>query len=171
LDDHALQRVPFRLRLDDADDFPVRVEEVVHFGEAPLVRNADTKSANEAAQKIAPQLGSIQRQVIQAYRDIGDMTSKAAEALPRFARYGRSTIQKRISELLGVGVLEYVDDSPEATYRLVEARVLNPLPRVRVERCPVCQQPVTQTPDRQEDAAAVQAEILDEDTERDDDGR
>jgi hypothetical protein len=110
--------------------------------DAPVVRNSDSAYAHQAADAIAPKLGKIQREVIEAYRQYGDMTSKTAEALPCFASYGRSTIQKRISELKGVGILEYVKDSPDAKYRLVEDRVDNPLPRTRREVCRCCRRPL-----------------------------
>ena len=111
------------------------------FSDPPLVRNSDRGYARQAADTIAPQLGKIQREVIEAYRQYGDMSSKTAEALPCFQSYGRSTIQKRISELKAVGILEYVEGAKEAVYRLVEGRVDNPLPRVQHERCPTCQRP------------------------------
>ena len=109
------------------------------FSDAPMTRNSDNRHSHEAAAKILPKLGKIQREVIEAYRRHGDMTAAVAESLPDFSKYGSSTVRKRISELLSVGILEYVPDSKEAEYRLVEERIDNPLPRVRREVCPACQ--------------------------------
>ena len=112
------------------------------FSDAPLVRNSDRDYAQQAAAVIAPKLGKIQREVIEAYRQYGNMSSKTAEALPCFQNYGRSTIQKRISELKAVGILEYVEGATEADYYLVEERINNPLPREQLSRCPCCRQPI-----------------------------
>ena len=106
--------------------------------DAPLVRNTDREYANDAAALIAPKRGKIQQAVIDAFRDNGDMTAHTAERLAAFNEYRSSTIRKRISELLGIGILEYVEGAKEATYRLIEERVHNPLPRPVPERCPTC---------------------------------
>ena len=133
----------------DEIDSPVNTPEVVHdpkqislFSDAPTVRNSDNAHSHQAAAAIQPKLGRIQREVIAAYRTHGDMTAATAEFLPEFSKYGSSTVRKRISELLGVGILEYVPDAPDALYRLVEHRIDNPLPRVRTELCPACQRPL-----------------------------
>ena len=136
-------------RVMDEIDSPVNTPEVVHdpkqislFSDAPTVRNSDNAHSHPAAAAIQPKLGRIQREVIAAYRTHGDMTAATAESLPEFSKYGSSTVRKRISELLGVGILEYVPDAPDALYRLVEHRIDNPLPRVRTELCPACQRPL-----------------------------
>ena len=139
-----------RTYIDEFDVPPPSKEEVTDptqttfFLEAPLVRNSDREWAVEAAESVAPKRGKIQQAVIDVFRRYGDMTAHRAERLEEFEGYRSSTIRKRISELLGVGVLEYVEGEAEATYHLVEHRIDNPLPRVHVERCPVCQRPVTQ---------------------------
>ena len=43
--------------------------------DAPVVRNSDSAYAHQAAEAIASSLGKIQREVIEAYRQYGDMTS------------------------------------------------------------------------------------------------
>ena len=105
--------------------------------DAPLVRNTDSQYAHDAAAGITLKIGKIQAAVIASYRFRGDMSSKTAEALPEFSRYGRSTVQKRISELYLVGILELVPGAPEATYHLVEERIHDPLTSVPT-KCPTC---------------------------------
>jgi|GEM_PF-3414899 hypothetical protein len=136
--------------MDAIDTPPAQKEEVVDpsqvsmFSDAPMARNSDRHWAIEAAESVAPKRGKIQQAVIDVFRSYGDMTAHRAERLDEFEGYRSSTIRKRISELLGVGILEYVEGEGEATYHLAEERINNPLPRVRVERCPCCQRPVTQ---------------------------
>lgn len=136
--------------LDDSDVPPPPREEVVDpsqvsmFSDAPMARNSDRQWAVEAGESVAPKRGKIQQAVIDVFRRYGDMTAHRAERLDEFEGYRSSTIRKRISELLGVGVLEYVEGEGEATYHLVEERINKPLPRVLIERCPCCQRPVTQ---------------------------
>ena len=141
-----------RTYLSEADVPPPKAPEVAVdpaqvslFSDAPLVRNSDREWAVKAAENVAPKRGKIQLAVIDVFRRYGDMTAHRAERLEEFESYRSSTIRKRISELLGVGVLEYVEGEGEATYHLVEERINDPLPRVLIERCPCCQQPVTQT--------------------------
>lgn len=100
-----------------------------------LVRKTDRPAARQAALALAPKLGRIQRRVLEAFRDHGPMTTKTCEALPEFSRYGRSTVQKRISELAQRGVLELVPGAKDASYRVNEARIDDPL---TPERCPSC---------------------------------
>ena len=106
--------------------------------DAPTARTRDRAEAHSAAVAMEPKRGKIQREVIGVYRAHGDMTSKVAEALPCFAHYGRSTVQKRISELAMAGVLELVPDADEAVYRLNEYRIRNPRTKEDVARCPTC---------------------------------
>ena len=112
--------------LDELDVAPPAKEEVTDptqttlFSDAPLVRNSDREWAVEAAESVAPKRGKIQQAVIDVFRRYGDMTAHRAERLEEFEGYRSSTIRKRISELLGVGVLEYVEGEAEATYHLVE---------------------------------------------------
>lgn len=103
--------------------------------EPPRVRHTDSAKARRSAEKVGRKLGSIQRAVIDAYRAHGPMTFTEAEQLPEFERYGRSTIQKRVSELSLAGILERVPNTDSATYRLNESRILNP---VEPPRCPTC---------------------------------
>ena len=133
----------------DAEDVPPPVKETTVdplqtalFSDAPMVRNSDAQWAHAAAASVAPQRPRIQRAVIDAFRLHGDMTAHQAERLEEFTDYRSSTIRKRISELLGVGILSYVEEATEATYHLVEDRIYNPLPQVVVERCPMCQRPL-----------------------------
>ena len=86
---------------------------------APLVRTSDRRYARDAADQIAP------------------MSSKVAEALHEFSRYGRSTIQKRISELFLVGALRYVPGVDSAIYALDEDGLRNPR-TVETQECPTC---------------------------------
>ena len=104
---------------------------------APLVRTSDRRYARDAADQIAPVLGRIQVEVVDAYRRHGPMSSKVAEALPEFSRYGRSTIQKRISELFLVGALRYVPGVDSAIYALDEDGLRNPR-TVETQECPTC---------------------------------
>ena len=104
----------------------------------PLVRRRDRQGSREAASSILARLGNIQREVVMAYRDFGTMTSKDCEGLPRFAHYGRSTVQKRISELSLAGILELVPGAETAIYELNEMRLANPIRPEEVPRCPAC---------------------------------
>ena len=103
-----------------------------------LVRNNDRLEAREAASSILSHLGKIQQEVVTAYRDFPEMTVRECETLPRFSRYARSTIQKRISELSQAGILELVPHASSAVYRLNEARIENPIKPEEVPRCPAC---------------------------------
>ena len=142
---HAGRR---RTSMDEQDvpkplaDLDVDPSQTNIFSDAPLVRNSDREYAQGAAGSISLKRGKIQAAVINAFRQGGDMTAHQAERLPEFEHYRSSTIRKRISELLGVGILEYVEGATEATYHLVEERIENPLPRVQPERCPTCQRPL-----------------------------
>ena len=104
----------------------------------PLVRKRDRNGSREAASKVLEKLGNIQREVVVAYRDFGTMTSKDCEGLSRFAHYGRSTVQKRISELSLAGILELVPGADTAIYELNEMRLANPIKPEEVPRCPAC---------------------------------
>lgn len=104
--------------------------------DAPLVRSDDVASSHKAADKVRPHVGGIQAKVIEAYRTHGAMTFTTAEQLPEFQHYKRSTIQKRVSELSQMGILELVPGAENALYRLNEARIDDPL---EPERCPTCQ--------------------------------
>ena len=103
-----------------------------------LIRNTDRLEAREAASLILSHLGKIQQEVVLAYRDFPEMTSKDCESLPRFAHYGRSTVQKRISELSQAGILELVPGAKNALYALNEARVDDPIKPEDVPRCHAC---------------------------------
>ncbi len=111
----------------------------VQFPLFPMKRIGDRTAAQKAADAVRPRIGRIQREVITAYREHGAMTFTVAQELPEFARYGRSTIQKRISELSLMGILELVPRSKDATYRLVERRIQHPLDP-ESQRCPECGQ-------------------------------
>ena len=108
----------------------------------PLARTGDSLFAHDAANRTSKRLGRIQVLVVRAYEQIGPMTVKVAEALPRFGHYGRSTVQKRISELALCGVLELVPGSDEALYRLNYARLAKPLDPNDRTRCPTCHRPL-----------------------------
>jgi len=123
------------------------MNEAPTFFNAPIVRTTDRTEAREAAARITSSLGKIQCEVIDAYRCYGDMTSKTAEALPEFQQYGRSTIQKRISELSQAGILELVPDAPDAKYRLNEDRINNPRSPESIDRCPTCNRALPQRGD------------------------
>lgn len=72
----------------------------------PLVHSGDPASSIEAADSIRQRLNELQRLVLEAFRRHGPMTYLQAQALPEFAGYGHSTVQKRISELSRSGYLE-----------------------------------------------------------------
>lgn len=88
-----------------------------------MTRKVDPATSVEAAAVVAPELGKIQRLVLEAFRIHGPMTARTAERLPVFSDYGFSTIRKRISELAQDGLLEEygVDRSgraPATVYRV-----------------------------------------------------
>ena len=80
-----------------------------------------------AAEQIKAKLGQLQRRVLQAYREHHRLSARQAERLPEFARYGFSTIRKRISELAAAGLIveDGVEDehgpSASTVYALSEA--------------------------------------------------
>ena len=90
--------------------------------DAPRARTTDPATSHAAADVVRPRIGSIQRQVLNAFHRLGPMTARTAERLPIFDAYGFSTIRKRISELCRAGYLdiEGIDNSkraPASIYR------------------------------------------------------
>jgi len=73
---------------------------------APMVRKTDLATSSGAAAVVVPQLGKIQRMVLEAFREHGEMTDLTLERLPKFVDYGASTVRKRRSELYHAGYLE-----------------------------------------------------------------
>ncbi len=70
-----------------------------------MARRNDPTTSKEAAGVVEPELGKIQRLVLQVFRARGPMTARTAERLEEFEAYGFSTIRKRISELAAEGYL------------------------------------------------------------------
>lgn len=93
----------------------------------PMVRTGDPSTSAAAAEQIKAKLGQLQRRVLQAYREHHRLSARQAERLPEFARYGFSTIRKRISELAAAGLIveDGVEDehgpSASTVYALSEA--------------------------------------------------
>lgn len=71
----------------------------------PAARASDPVTSHQAAATVAPKLGKIQREVLEAFRTRGAMTARKAERLCEFEQYGFSTVRKRISELARMGYL------------------------------------------------------------------
>lgn len=83
-----------------------------------MSRRTDPQTSRAAALAILPGLNELQRRVLEAYADLGAMTAKECEALPRFRDLGFSTVRKRASELVKVGALEATDEKRDRCYVL-----------------------------------------------------
>ena len=70
-----------------------------------MTRVGDHQTSIEAARRVSAKLSELQRQVLQAFRDLGPMTDGQLEELPIFDDQGPSTIRKRRSELYRAGLL------------------------------------------------------------------
>jgi hypothetical protein len=78
------------------------------FGEPqvrPLARREDPDTSKDAAMRIVGRLSQLQQDVLSAYVELGPMTAKRAEKLPRFEHLGYSTVRKRTGELWRRGLL------------------------------------------------------------------
>lgn len=72
---------------------------------SPMTRNDDPDTSRGAADVVRPELGKIQRLVLEVFGRHGAMTARSAERRSEFYDYGFSTIRKRISELAQAGLL------------------------------------------------------------------
>ena len=82
---------------------------------SPMARNTDPATSHQSAAVVQPELGKIQKLVLEAFQDCGPMTARTCERLNRFHEYGFSTIRKRISELAKGGLL--IADGVDSTRR------------------------------------------------------
>lgn len=72
------------------------------FGEDNLramVHHAGPTTEIAAAQAVCRRRSALHAQVLEAFRDLGDMTDEQLEQLPQFQHCAPSTIRKRRSEL------------------------------------------------------------------------
>ncbi|MCP4661019.1 MAG: hypothetical protein GY856_36925 [bacterium] len=125
--DHDLSGSASYDPLDEAHRPPKKQEGPSIF-DAPLVvspmsRKDDPGTSKQAAAIVLDSLGSIQRLVLEVYREHGAMTARTAERLPEFESYGFSTIRKRISELAQAGYLREagIDRTGKAPCTIYEA--------------------------------------------------
>jgi hypothetical protein len=120
------------LHQDEAAGLPLFDAPLV---ELPMTKRGDIDECRDSAEKVAPFLGKIQREVLEAIRELGPMTAREGERLKRFeGRYGYSTVRKRFSELYLGGYLDYVPDEPGPVYCLHDGE---PEPRTR-DVCECC---------------------------------
>lgn len=73
-----------------------------------MVRQGDHETSTAAAEKVVKFRNRLQESVLEAFRELGDMTDWTLENLDRFRTYGPSTIRKRRSELYQLGLLKAV---------------------------------------------------------------
>ena len=82
----------------------------------PLFRATDPATSRQAGGVVSPQIGKIQRLVLQVYERRGPMSARVVERLEDCEGYGFSTLRKRVSELSRSGHLEScgIDNSGRA---------------------------------------------------------
>lgn len=85
-------------------------------------RNTDPPTSKDAAERIEPKIGTQQAKLLDAYRQMGKMSDRAAGIA---AGIGADNGHKRAPELLQKGLLipagEYLDPTTGMTVRLLDA--------------------------------------------------
>ena len=116
----------------DVDAFTALVTKLQAIAELPVVRPStrrlDPPTSAMAGDAIREHLSEIQTTIVHFYADGKERSARQLERDPTFARWGFSTVRKRVSELAAAGWLEpcgvetTCGTTPSTVYRLtVEA--------------------------------------------------
>lgn len=73
---------------------------------AHLAGMGDAPTSHEAAAAIADELTELQTRVLTAFQELGPMSARQLERLPRFQDLAPSTARKRCTELMRLGRLQ-----------------------------------------------------------------